>query len=196
MSQFISLSSGQDFSSNISHQFFEALNPLKNSSSLKFSLHGCLSIDCGESVLPTLIYSAHLYLSNITCFCSHDDYWAVMFLSLAVLSEDDCYYLIHFYLPSIIANDGEAVPSAQLLISKGMITGLIIDTSKLFSSSLLIYCCPFKRLSEHWTPHQLIHFVRFSVVISCCYKYKYIDIYCITGWSTGPPYTIHPTGCI
>ena len=52
-----------------------------------------------------------------------------MFLSPSVLGEDDCCYLIHFYLLAITANDGEAVPGAQLVIAKGMITGLIIDSS-------------------------------------------------------------------
>ena len=54
--------------------FVEAPNPLKNSSSLKFSLHGCLSIECGETGVPTLIYNTHQFLSNRTRSCSHNDY--------------------------------------------------------------------------------------------------------------------------
>ena len=67
--------SGGEFVSEIFPIIFvEAPNPLKNSSSLKFSLHGCLSIECGETGVPTLIYNTHQFLSNTTRFCSHNDY--------------------------------------------------------------------------------------------------------------------------
>lgn len=54
--------------------------------------------------------------------------------------------MIYFYLLAIIVNVGDPGAAIWLLISKGMITGLIIDTFKLVSFSLDIYHCPFNAL--------------------------------------------------
>ena len=54
--------------------------------------------------------------------------------------------MIYFYLLAIIVNVGDPGAAVWLLISKGMITGLIIDTFKLVSFSPDIYHCPFNAL--------------------------------------------------
>ena len=105
-------------------------------------------------------------------------------------AEDDYSYLIYFYLLAIIVNVGDPGAAIWLLISKGMITGLIIDTFKLVSFSLDIYHCPFNALLNI-TLRMRTFSEKFNVAIQYLYRF---------GWSSGPlplhQYPNHPISCI
>ena len=136
---------------NISHHFCRSSKPVKEFIKFKiFITRVSISVEWRVGRANIDIFSSSVSV-RCTCFCSHNDYYgAVMFSSqlrlrmitedrgwwLRMLNEDgewgwedgDC-YLIYFYLRPLLLMTwpAQARPAVWLLISKGMITGLIIE---------------------------------------------------------------------